>query len=341
MAENKAVKLSSFDIGNPTSTMTVVSGPRPAPGPGEVLVRLTLRPVNPADMFAIMGVYPGFTPDPASFPAVPGLEGVGVVAENGAGAGKFAVGQRVSGAPFTSVQGGGGTWQQYIVAREADLVPVPDAVGDEAAASWYINPVTVYGMLEALAVPPGEYLLQTAAGSVLGRQIIQLARHRGIKTINVVRRQELADELKSLGVDEAVVSSDGAGLADAVKAATGGSLAYAAIDCVGGDLFAAVAGAVRNAGTVIIYGAMSGLTASFSIPDPLFRGVTIRGYWINNHIGSLSADEKAQVFDAVMQLLADKVITPYAGQRFPLDKVADAIGVATSAARGGKVLLEG
>lgn len=131
-------------------------------------------------------------------------------------------------------------------------------------------------------------------------------------------------------VDEAVVSSDGAGLADAVKAATGGSLAYAAIDCVGGDLFAAVAGAVRNAGTVIIYGAMSGLTASFrwaawfwlggavpeesapaqvytrlplsapstrcSIPDPLFRGVTIRGYWINNHIGRCVASSHRMCF---------------------------------------------
>lgn len=64
---------------------------------------------------------------------------------------------------------------------------------------FLVNPVTVVGMLEELAVPAGEYLLQTAAGSVLGRQMIQVAKHRGIKTINVVRRQELVAELKALG----------------------------------------------------------------------------------------------------------------------------------------------
>lgn len=62
------------------------------------------------------------------------------------------------------------------------------------------SPITVYGMVaEVLAVPEGEWLLQTAAGSVLGRQIIQLAKHRGVKTINVVRRPDLVDELKALG----------------------------------------------------------------------------------------------------------------------------------------------
>lgn len=96
-SDNKSVQLSAFDPANPTSTVTVVQAPRPTlsevrflppppprlpptflttlmpPLQGEVLVRLTLRPVNPADIFSIMGVYPGFTP--ASFPAVPGLEG--------------------------------------------------------------------------------------------------------------------------------------------------------------------------------------------------------------------------------------------------------------------------
>lgn len=80
------------------------------------------------------------------------------------------------------------------------------------------------------------------------------------------------------------MSENGADLVDAVKAATDGKLAYAAIECVGGDMFAAVASSVRNGGTAIIYGAMSGLGASFSIPDPLFRGVTIRGYWVAHEL---------------------------------------------------------
>jgi NADPH:quinone reductase-like Zn-dependent oxidoreductase len=77
-------------------------------------------------------------------------------------------------------------------------VAVPDAVSDETAAQFWINPVTVVGMLRVLAVPKGQYLLQTAAGSVLGRQIIQLARHLGVRTVNVVRRAALAEELAPL-----------------------------------------------------------------------------------------------------------------------------------------------
>ncbi len=68
-----------------------------------------------------------------------------------------------------------------------------------AAAPAQINPVTVYGMLQELAVPKDEWLLQTAASSVLGRQVIALAKHHGIKTINVVRRADAVQELKDAG----------------------------------------------------------------------------------------------------------------------------------------------
>jgi hypothetical protein len=202
---------SGFDMENPTSTMSVEEGPVPVPGEGEVLVKLTLRPVNPAgehgcstehaqchilhtspevdrstsptqqtnisfctvnaDIFSLMGVYPGFQPAEGVVP-VPGLEGTGVVEAVGSNATKFAPGQRVVGAPFASVQGGNGTWQRYIVAPESCLVAVPDSVSEDAAAQFFVNPVTVYGMLEVLGVPEGAYLLQSGAGSVLGRCVM-------------------------------------------------------------------------------------------------------------------------------------------------------------------------
>lgn len=339
-SDNLAVQLSGFNIEDMTSTMSVVPTARPTPGECEVLLRISLRPVNPADIFSVMGVYPGFKPE-GRFPATPGLEGMGTVVENGPGCTKFVAGQRVAGAPFNTVEGGSGTWQQYMVAREGCLVAVPDAVTDEAAAQFWVNPVTVFGMLHELAVPQGEWLLQTAAGSVLGRQMIQLAKQRGIRTINVVRRSEQAEELKSLGADEVVVSVEGEGLAERVREITGGRGAYGAIECIGGDIFAQVTSSVRNSGTVIIYGAMSGLKATFGIPDPLFRCVKIQGFWLMPWTDSLPTEERACVMAAVMQLLADGVITPYSGQRFPLERAIEAIGVATSAARGGKVLLEG
>jgi NADPH:quinone reductase-like Zn-dependent oxidoreductase len=260
MSSNKAVTLSGFDPANPTSTIQVQDLAIPTPGEGEVVVKMSLRPVNPADIFSLMGVYPGFQPVSGSVP-IAGLEGVGTVAALGAGATKFTVGQRVTGAPFSSVVQGSGTWQQYMKVTEACLVAVPDTVPDAAAAQFYVNPVTVVGLLEELAVPAGEWVLQTAAGSVLGRQLIQVAKKRGIKTINVVRRREQADELKAIGADEVIVSTEEDVTARA-KEITGGHGAWGAVDAVGGELFAAAASAVKNGGTCIIYGAMSGLTVS-------------------------------------------------------------------------------
>jgi NADPH2:quinone reductase len=132
MATNKAVQLANYHTGSPT--LEVVELPIPTAGAGEVLVKITLRPVNPADGFVFATVYPGFTPAKENANPVAGLEGTGVVEAIGDGVTKFSVGQRVVGAPFPSVQSGNGTWQQYLVAPEDSLVAVPDSVPDESAA---------------------------------------------------------------------------------------------------------------------------------------------------------------------------------------------------------------
>ncbi|KAG7666616.1 hypothetical protein Ndes2526B_g04912 [Nannochloris sp. 'desiccata'] len=338
MAINKAVQLTNYHTGSPK--LDIVELPVPTPGAGEVLVKMQLRPVNPADGFVFMTVYPGFTPSKENANPIAGLEGMGVVEAVGENVSKFTVGQRVVGAPFPSVQSGNGTWQQYLVAPEDSLVGVPDSVTDESAAQFFVNPVTVVGMLNVLNIPTGEYLIQTAAGSVLGRQMIQVCKHKGIKTINVVRRAEQAEELKALGADEVIVSTE-EDISLRVNEITGGKGAYGAVECVGGDLFASITASVRAGGTAIIYGAMSGLTAVFDIPSVLFRGVTIRGFWLIPYIDGLGKEERATYMQEVMQLLADQVIVPYAGEKYPLDKAEEAMAEAQKAARGGKVLLEG
>ena len=336
---NKAITLSGFDMANPTSTMTVSELPIPTPGAGEVVVRITLRPVNPADIFALMGVYPGFRPAEGATP-IAGLEGTGTVHSLGPGAAKFSVGQRVVGAPFTPVEHGCGTWQQYMAVPESCLLAVPDAVSDDAAAQFWVNPVTCVGLLAELAAPAGEYILQTAAGSVLGRQIIQVAKHRGIKTINVVRRRALEAELKALGADEVIVTGE-EDIAERVKAITGGKGAWGGIDAVGGDTLGQVIASVRDGGLAIIYGAMDGLGATVGIPDILFRGVTLKGFWLMPWTNSKAPADRDAVLQEVMDLLASKVIVPFSGARMPLEEAAAAVAAAQAAARGGTVLLEG
>ena len=65
--------------------------------------------------------------------------------------------------------------------------------------SGQVNPCTAFGMMDDLAVPKGEWLLQSAAGSVLGRMVIALGKAQGIKTLNLVRRSQQRQELLDLG----------------------------------------------------------------------------------------------------------------------------------------------
>lgn len=76
---------------------------------------------------------------------------------------------------------------------------IPKELDEESASQFYINPLTVRGMFDVLDIPRGEWLIQSAAGSVLGRQVIQMAKHFGVQTINVVRREEQKQELLEVG----------------------------------------------------------------------------------------------------------------------------------------------
>lgn len=242
------------------------------------------------------------------------------------------------GVVFFNTREGHGSWQEYVAVPASNFIPVPDSVPDEAAAQFLVNPVTVVGMLEELAAPAGSYILQSAAGSTLGRQLIIVAKKCGLKTINLVRRAEQAAELKALGADE-VLCTETDDIAARVKEITGGAGAWGAVDAVGGPLTLRISGAVRDGGSVLIYGAMSGLEFTGSIVDVLFRSVTVRGFWLNVYLSKLAPERKSAVFAEIISWLADGSVVPFSGQRFPLKDVVAAVQASQASARGGKVLL--
>ncbi len=253
----------------------------------------------------------------------------------GEGVTTVAKGQRV--VPFVGREShkGEGSWQQYVSLKQELVWPVPDSISDEAAAQFVVNPWTVYGILTDLKVPKGEYVLQTAAGSVLGRQLIQLAKHWGIKTINIVRRAEQKEELKALGADE-VISTDNEDVATRVKEITGGKLAYAAIDAVAGTLTKQVTASVRDGGQVFIYGVLAGWDATLGVGD-LFRGVRVAAWALRYSI----AERFEEYIDKVSKLIEAKIIVPREGETYDLADFQLAIKKSTEVARGGKVFLTG
>lgn len=317
--------------GTPTDVLQVQEIPKPTPARGEVLVRMIASPINPSDVMYIEGRY-GLKP---TLPATPGFEGVGIVEASGGGLlGRFRKGKRV--AVLGSRTGG---WAEYAVASAKQVFPIPDALSDDQAASFFVNPATAFLLTtKTLAIPRGEWLLQTAAGSQLGKMIILLGKRFGFRTINVVRRREQVEELRKLGADCVLVSEDGP-IAEQVRAATGQSGVRYAIDPVGGAIGTQALEALTAGGTLVVYGALSNEPLRVD-PRFLITGSKIvRGFWLSDWAQSASILEKLRVIRSVRRLLAEGIIRTEVGTTFPLSQITDAVRLATADGKAGKVLL--
>lgn len=319
------------EFGNPAEVLRVEDIPKPEPGAGQVLVRMRARPINPSDLLTVRGLY-GALPVP---PATPGLEGMGEVAEPGEGVTHLRAGQRVI--PL----GVAGTWQEFIVAPAAQLIPVPDAVGDQTAAQFVVNPLTAWIMtVEELDLQPDEWLLQTAAGSTLGRVVLQLAKQHGFKTINVVRRREQAAELKALGANE-IICSDEEDIPERVREITGKEGLKKAIDAVGGETGAAVLSALGRGGVMLVYGRLSGEPMSIDGGRMIFTSSTVRGFWLGEWMRSAPPERQQAVTAEMLRSMATQEIVPPVEAEYTLSDILAAVEHSERPGRSGKVLLVG
>ncbi|HEU4422828.1 MAG TPA: zinc-binding dehydrogenase [Pilimelia sp.] len=146
----------------------------------------------------------------------------------GVGVDGVTVGQRVV------TVGVSGTWQEYVVADAERVLPVPAGMSTSTAAQLITNPLTALVLVTSeLDVQPGEWLMQTAAGSTVGKVVLQLARHLGAKTINVVRRRSAVEEILELGGSEVICMED-EDLRERVAKIVGDQGVHKALDCVAG-----------------------------------------------------------------------------------------------------------
>ena len=325
----RAIRFEQF--GPPAEVLRLAELPTPEPGPGKARLRLTHRPINPSDLLTVSGEY-GRLPN---LPATPGFEAVGRVEAVGEGVRGLAVGARV--VPLSA----GGTWCESVIADASMLVPVPDDVSDDAAAQFIVNPVTAWVMLEEeLKLQPGDWVVQTAAGSTLGRLVIQLGRLRGYRTINFVRRPEQVDELLALGADAAIATSDG-DVTERVRQLTGGRGATAALDAVGGETGALALRALRSGGTMLVYGMLGNEPLPLRNGEMLFRGLTARGFWLSQWFRQTPPAQVAGTLGTLMGLIAGGKLVPPVEAEYDLADFRAAIAHAERPGRRGKVLLTG
>ena len=320
-------------VGEPLEVLELVDVPTPEPGPGQVRLRMTHRPINPSDLYCIKGSYP-IRPE---LPGSPGFEGVGVIDGLGPGVNGLTRGQRAI--PATGMPG---TWAEHLIAPAAAVVPMPEALNDQIAAQAIVNPMTAWAILtEELALTEGDWILQTAAGSTLGRLFIHLARRRALRTVNVVRRRAQVQELLDLGAD-AVICTEDESLVDRVRDITGGAGVRAAIDAVGGPQGAQVAKCLANGGTLLVMGLLSGAPLGPIDPaDAIYRGTSVRGFWLITWLSTRSQEAIGRAFGEVISLLATGVFTPQVEAEYDLADFREAIAHAQRPGRRGKILLRG
>ncbi len=321
-----------IQFGPPADVLTLEDTPLPEPRAGPGPLRLTHRPINPSDLLTISGEY-GRLP---RLPATPGLEGTGTIDALGPGTSGLAIGQRV-----IPLGIGGGTWSEYVLADVTRLLPVPDAVSDQTAAQFVVNPVTAWVMLEeVLGIEAGEWVLQTAAGSTLGRVVLQLAALRGFKTINFVRRPEQVAELEALGADAVFCTADD-DIPARVRELTGDQGVKGAIEAVGGETGALALVCLRPGGTMLAYGLLSGEPIPVHSGEMLFRGLTLSGFWLSHWFQVTSPGAVVETVSTLMGYMAAGDLTPPVEAEYDLADYAAAVAHADRPGRQGKVLLTG
>ncbi len=318
--------------GNPAEVLRVGEVPEPAPGFRQVRVRMRAAPMNPSDMLTVEGRYA----KQPKLPATPGYEGVGVVEATGGGVlGWLRKGKRVA-----LISGDGGTWAEACVVPAKHVVPVPDEVPDEQAAMFFINPVTAIAMVRhVLAVPPGEWLLQSAAGGALGHMVIGLSKlDGGFRTINVVRRREQVEELRKFGGDVCLCEADGPIEEQVAKVTDGKGVRYA-IDPVGGATGTGVVRSLAAGGRALLFGLLSGQSIEVD-PRRLITGSKkVEGFWLSDWMQGQGIRTMLSVFGDVKRLLRQGIIKTEIAGTYSLDQVTEAARHAMSDGRGGKVLL--
>lgn len=176
-----------------------------------MLVRLEAAAINPSDLLLLKGKYLVHP----ELPAGVGAEGVGIVEAVGPEVDSNLVGKRVIVLPTYTY----GTWSEKVVAAAHDVIEVPDA-DPQQLAMLSINPPTAHLLLDRFVnLQVGDWVGQTAANSAVGRYVTTLARRRGLKTLNIVRREDAVEDVRAAGGDVVVVS--GPNLADDIKQALG------------------------------------------------------------------------------------------------------------------------
>ena len=305
--------------------------PVPKPSKGEVLVKMAAAPFNPSDLSFLRGTYV----QKPKYPVIPGIEGSGIVVASGGGLlANIRLGKRVT---CSSSEGKGGTWAEYMVTSAMRVIPLQKNLTMEQGSMLIVNPMTALAFLNIAREEKHHAVVNNAAASVLGQMLIKLFHKENILLINIVRRQEQVDLLKSLGATY-VLNSSNDDYEEQLTKLTHELNATLLLDAVTGKQTEILVKAAPYGSKILIYSNLTGDKISVE-PRLLIQGnKCINSFYLGgwaakrNVIQTLKSARQAQK-------LAGNALSSSIRRKYPLEQAQEALEYYTDNMTGGKILL--
>jgi NADPH2:quinone reductase len=298
-----------------------------SPGPGQVLVRVSVAGVNYIDLHQRAGRYP------VPVPFAPGLEGAGRVTAAGPDVHEFRAGDRVAWKLAS------GSYAEQAIVETWQAVPIPDDVDDETAAALMLQGSTAHFLVaSAYPVQAGDTILIHAAAGGVGRLVTQIAKIRGATVIGTVSTPEKETVAREAGADEVIRYGTGVDVAAVVRELTQGEGVAVVYDGVGATTFDASLASVRMRGYIVVFGGASGPVENLNVERLNAGGSVFLTRPTLGHYTRTREELRART-DDLFEWLHDGRLAPLIDRRLPLAQAGEAHRALESRETTGKVLL--
>lgn len=323
----RALQLSAYD--GDSASIQLVEKPVPILTDGQVVVRIAAAPVNPSDLMFLRGIYGIKKP----LPVVPGFEGSGVVVAGTGIIGKALIGQRVA---CAAPDNGDGTWAEYMCTAAERCFPLTKSINFETGATFIVNPLTAWALVDIARKAQHQAVIQTAAASQLGQMIVRLGQRFKLPVINIVRRAEQVELLRALGAEYVLNSNLPAFDADLRSVATtlGATLAFEAI---AGEMTGRVLTAMPNDSQVLVYGALSEAACQIDPGAFIFERKRVAGFWLSDWMAQRNLIKTVGLGAEIQRLLHTDLASTIQAC-LPLEAAAQGLQQYQNQMTGGKIL---
>jgi len=256
----------------------------------EILVKVICATIHPADLLNLKGLYG--TPKNSDLPFTPGFEGSGIIIKVGTKIDSNLIGKRCNVLSSKNKEGHAeGLWTQYIYTNLHHVTVFNSEISLEKICFFTVNPFTACGMLDTLKKQNVKVVGQNGASSAFAKMFIRLCAKEGIKTVNIVRKEEHIKKLKEIGADYVFNSSE-ENWEDEFRSICQSLNVKHFFECVGGSMTGKILNLLPYGSTVYHYGNLSlNEISDVKTGDLIFLKKNLTGWWLADWFQQITLDE--------------------------------------------------